>query len=58
MIYIILVAINIALMLVLMSPTVQENTFYIKGVQICILIVTFILFRLYLRDRGILKDKK
>ncbi|WP_414042443.1 hypothetical protein ACMGE9_08885 [Macrococcus sp. EM39E] len=56
-IYIILVAINMALMMVLMSPTVQSNEYYTKGVQVCIVVVTFILIRIYFKDRGLLKDK-
>ncbi|WP_414045820.1 hypothetical protein [Macrococcus equi] len=53
-IYIILVAMNMALMLVLMSPAIQENDIYMKVIQVCIVIVTFILVRLYLKDRGFL----
>lgn len=57
-IYIVLIAINISLVIVLMTPTVQNNEIFIKGVQVCIVIVTFILFRMYLIDRGFLKEKK
>ncbi|WP_414046933.1 hypothetical protein ACMGE7_09400 [Macrococcus equi] len=45
---------NMALMLVLMSPAIQENDIYMKVIQVCIVIVTFILVRLYLKDRGFL----
>lgn len=58
LIYIILIAMNLGLMYVLMHPMVQDNEMYAKVVQVGIVIVTFILFRVYLKDRGILKDKK
>ncbi|MCE4957483.1 hypothetical protein [Macrococcoides caseolyticum] len=57
-IYIILVAINIALMFVLVSPSVHNNEVVTKAIQVGIVIVTFILFRMYLKDRGLLKEKK
>ncbi|MCU7557809.1 hypothetical protein ROU88_08800 [Macrococcus capreoli] len=56
--YIILILINIMLFVVMMLPVIQANTVYTKAVQVGIVIVTFILIRIYFKDRGYLNEKK
>lgn len=54
--YVLLIAVNVALMFVLM--TLPHDKWIEKTLQVLIVIVTFTIFRMFMRERGLMGGKK